>query len=228
MSCFRTNHDSVCIIRMDGQGYISEQGGGGRYADYCVRQLDRCVGGSVMIWAGITTQNRTNLVLVNGTLNATRYQQNKLATECRQFINQHGPAITFQQDRPHTARATQAFLQQNSINVLSWSSKSPDLDPIEHIWDELDRQVRLRPNGPATLGSDHLIFMGGGRKTLPKKIPAVISGKKNYPTRRAGKKNLRLSLGSASAIQYLFLHSKICLSHSEICFHSPKSAFCTP
>ena len=143
------------------------------YADCCVRQLDRCVGGNILIWDGITTQNRTNLVFVNGTLNAARYKQNKLATEVRQFINQHGPAITFQQDnaRPHTARATQAFSQQRNINVLSWSSKSPDLNPIEHMWEELDRRVRLRPNQHATL-ADIRIALRADWNCMPQDIIA--------------------------------------------------------
>jgi len=36
------------------------------------------------------------------------------------------------------------FLTQNNINVLLCSSKLPDFNPIEHLWDELDRQVRQR------------------------------------------------------------------------------------
>ena len=38
----------------------------------------------------------------------------------------------FEQDntRPHTARVTMDFLEQNNINVLPWPSKSPDLIPL--------------------------------------------------------------------------------------------------
>ena len=38
------------------------------------------------------------------------------------FLNHNGPGITFQQDnaRPHTARITQAFLQQQNIDDFSF------------------------------------------------------------------------------------------------------------
>jgi len=54
-----------------------------------------------------------------------------------------------QQDvaRPHTARVTQQFIADN-ISLLHWASLSPDVSPIEHVWDEFERRVYDRPHPP--------------------------------------------------------------------------------
>jgi transposase len=36
------------------------------------------------------------------------------------------------------------FLQDRNVSVLPWPAKSLDLNPIEHVWDLLDRRVRAR------------------------------------------------------------------------------------
>ena len=48
--------------------------------------------------------------------------------------------------RPHVARICRQFLNRNNVNVLPWPAVSPDMNPIEDIWDYLGRKVRARGN----------------------------------------------------------------------------------
>ena len=105
-----------------------------------------------MVWGRIADNRRTELVTVDGNLNAQAYRDEILTPHVLPFM-QENAGMTFQQDnaRPHVARVNMAFLDQHNINVLPWPSLSPDLSPIEHVWDQLGRQVRRRRNPPQTL-----------------------------------------------------------------------------
>ena len=123
---------------------------GERYQDNCVVERRLFGGGSIMVWGRITGNARTPLVAINGNLTGARYRDEILQAHVVPFVLQH--AVTLQHDnaRPHVARVVIDFLTQQNVNVLPWSAVSPDLSPIEHAWDEMERRLRQLPNQPVT------------------------------------------------------------------------------
>ena len=120
---------------------------GERFADNCLIERDRFGGGSVMVWGGIMGRRKGNLIVVQGNLNAQGYINQILQPEAVAFLQRHGPAILMHDNaRPHVARICRQFLNRNNVNVPTWPAVSPDMNPIEQIWDYLGRKVRARGN----------------------------------------------------------------------------------
>ncbi len=46
--------------------------------------------------------------------------------------------------RPHVSRICTQFLEAENIPVLAWPAYSPDMSPIEHVWDALDLRIWQR------------------------------------------------------------------------------------
>lgn len=49
-----------------------------------------------------------------------------------------------------TARVNVDFLACHNVTVLPWPSRSPDLNPVDHLWDRLEKCVCMRQPAPQT------------------------------------------------------------------------------
>ena len=103
-----------------------------------------------MLWEGISHGLKSQLVVIDGNLTAVRYRDEILRPHVILVLQQHNLTLQQGNARPHVARIRQVFLANNNVQPLDWPPYGPDLSPIEHLWDQLDRQVQQRQPHPAT------------------------------------------------------------------------------
>ncbi|UYV67201.1 Transposase [Cordylochernes scorpioides] len=98
----------------------------------------------IMVWGAIAYDSRSPLLRIQGTLTAQRYVDDVLRPVTLPYL-QGVPNALYQQDnaRPHTARISQQALQD--VQMLPWPPYSPDLSPIEHVWDIIGRRLHALP-----------------------------------------------------------------------------------
>ncbi|GFW41945.1 transposable element Tcb1 transposase [Trichonephila clavipes] len=137
---------------------------GTAYRPENIQEKDRYPTCSIMVWAGIMINGRTRLhVVANGTMTGQRYIDEVLLPHVRLFRGawywartcdkaSHSPIpipLGYRGLTCHRTLAVQDCLVSEGIQRLVWPARSPDLNPIENVWDALGRQVSGR-NYPPT------------------------------------------------------------------------------
>ena len=138
------DENRFCLYASDGHTRVRRRSG--------VRNLPECIRlqhtGPHLGLHGVGAINynsRSLLVFLRGTKqNSARYIAHVVNPVLLSFLRQEGDVL-FQQDnvRPHTAAATQRALR--GVQQLSWPARSPDLSPIELVWDMMKRELILSP-----------------------------------------------------------------------------------
>lgn len=103
-------------------------------------------GGSLMVWGCFSGLGIGPIVRIEGIMTSIVYrdllQANML--EYYDFIKEEGSLFQQDNDPKHKSKVVAAWFKEHKIEVMVWPAQSPDLNPIENLWQIVDNKIRKR------------------------------------------------------------------------------------
>ena len=144
-----------------------------------------------MFWGCFSYQGLGPLVALRGSVTGEMHSKTlrryAFPTMRKIFPQDNG---VFQEDNasPHTSKIATATRETSRLQFLSWPAQSPDLNPIENLWQDIKRTVYNRPKKPTNLTKLDKIVKAAWRATpsdriqvlvdsMPRRIEACIAAK---------------------------------------------------
>ncbi|GFU68866.1 transposable element Tcb2 transposase [Trichonephila clavipes] len=124
---------------------------GTRFYRSNIKERHHYAGPGALLWGVIMLNGRTKLhIFDRGSVIGDRYCEEVLLPHVHLFRGAIRPDFIFMDGnaRPHRILAVKQLLEREDINRMDWPPYSPVLNPIEHVWDVLDRRIAARLHHP--------------------------------------------------------------------------------
>ena len=148
-----------------------------------------------MMWGCMTWEGTGQAWKIDGKMDANLYieiLQDDLMETLWQ-INKTPGEVIFQQDNDpkHTSKKARTWLEDNGFTVMKWPAQSPDLNPIEHLWNHMKRKLseyEEAPKGIQELWECVQVEWDGIEaevcqnliESMPRRVEAVYKAKGGY------------------------------------------------
>jgi transposase len=189
-----TDETKINRLGSDGRKWAWKRAGEG-LSDRLVEGTLKFGGGSLMMWGCMLWEGCGYACQIEGKMDADLYinilEQN--LDSSLKYYNKNIQDILFQQDNgpKHTSKKARNWFQQQEIQVIPWPAQSPDLNPIEHLWNHLKKNLEEYPKPPEGMvelwervnREWNEIEVGVFQnliESMPRRIQAVVKAKGDY------------------------------------------------
>ena len=156
----------------------------------CIKQVVKFPE-KVMVWSLISAHGTGRLHVINGTMNSLKYRDvidQQLVPQAEEWFPDGN--YVFQQDGApcHTSNLIKDHLQGMGLEVLPWPGNSPDLNPIEGLWNDMKNEVNkiAITNKEQLIDRLQTVWHGNERisnlarqyiDSMPRRVQAVIKAR---------------------------------------------------